>query len=282
MIQNLPSLSYPFRERTWSVKRTLVQHRGGFTLIELLVVIAIIAILIGLLLPAVQKVREAAARAQSQNNLKQMILAMHNEAGAANGQILVGTQNPIASLQTNHFFYALLPYIEQGPVYNLAGAGTSTLTAIKSFQAPLDPSLIPSSAALSYGLNANIATIGSGIAVMPATFNLRGTSNIVGIAERASAAAAATPPVGGRYWSSADITFAPAFIQTPVVANTYYASACAFSISGCQVGMMDGHVQAVAASLSGPANDLALAQTTQGFEIACSLTSLTVNTSGPP
>ena len=109
-------------------------RRHGFTLIELLVVIAIIAILVALLLPAVQQAREAARRSQCRNNLKQYGLALHNYHDVYNvlptgEQFPNGNPSLPGSAATARRFspnVALLPYLDQAPLYNIfAGVFTS-------------------------------------------------------------------------------------------------------------------------------------------------------------
>ncbi len=209
-----------------------VTGRRGFTLIELLVVIAIIGILIALLLPAVQKVREAANRAKCQNNLKQLGLAMHNchdERGAL--PPLVGpfpqTLHVPATYYNTSLFW-ILPYIEQTNLYNAAAmtVGGVTLydvtvdgsidgTVIDTFRCPSDASCpdgktggyhgvgnyAANALVFSAGLNANGTVTNSvGTPRIPASFP-DGTSNTILFAEKYCECSNSTDGAGGSGWA---------------------------------------------------------------------------------
>lgn len=176
-----------------------VRARGrGFTLIELLVVIAIIAVLVGLLLPAIQKAREAANRMQCENNVKQLGLAVHNFNGTYNALPMVESVgqfqnivNPYGNVYsptgtTGTVFYYLLPFLEQAPLYTLSAGFSYNIGEypIKFFICPSDPSLQSASryggCGVMNGANLqrdNYASCNYAANVL--VFEPRGTSNII-------------------------------------------------------------------------------------------------------
>ncbi|HEX5273376.1 MAG TPA: DUF1559 domain-containing protein [Gemmataceae bacterium] len=180
----------------------------GFTLIELLVVIAIIAILIGLLVPAVQKVREAAARIQSTNNLKQMALALHNAndsygklppsygyyPGVADGSGNGGNWG-VQPAHHGSLLYFILPFIEQDNLFKQCPGGDSWFIdsgnggppgGVKTFNSPADEAYTlmhsvnngnrPST---TYPSNAYVFSPGGGVGQVNTDWNQVGSRTIV-------------------------------------------------------------------------------------------------------
>jgi prepilin-type N-terminal cleavage/methylation domain-containing protein/prepilin-type processing-associated H-X9-DG protein len=200
------------------------KRRSGYTLIELLVVIGIIAVLLGLLLPAVQKAREAASAIACRNNLKQMGLATWN-FNDTNGRL----PPAIGSIGrgTGTWFYHLLPYIEQDNIYDysLAANGFNVLNngvygqRIALYICPSDPSVSPGGTvtdeqrtawgACTYPVNnwicLNVDDYGNfqgldGAARLPTSI-LDGTSSTLLYGEKYANCTNAANPIGGCSWS---------------------------------------------------------------------------------
>jgi prepilin-type N-terminal cleavage/methylation domain-containing protein/prepilin-type processing-associated H-X9-DG protein len=220
------------------MRTTVHRFRKGFTLIELLVVIAIIAILIALLVPAVQKVRESAARMQCTNNLKQIALACHAHEGVYKMLPLHQTApggTPAFQRPHSYWLYKVLPYIEQDNVYKLAQSPVAATaipayaTAIPTYHCPSDARDLASarrtSGGITYamttylgvaGMNSNdtpdLGVIG-GWALGPATARTKiklehiidGTSNTIMVGERPPGkATAAGPDFEWGWWAGND------------------------------------------------------------------------------
>jgi prepilin-type processing-associated H-X9-DG protein len=247
-------------------RRGVPRNGRGFTLFELLVVLALLIVLLGLLLPVVQKVREAAARISCDNNLKQITLATINCADTYNGKLPPAMGTYLNANSDGTLFFFILPFIEQDNLYQVAGDGKgnfspwtgSVYTAtIRTYICPSDGSggqqhlydgwLSTSSYAC------NFLAFGTTGATFPASFT-DGTSNTIMFAERYQMCN--QTPCAWAY--SGESEWAPAFNYSSLAkfqaqpGQTLCNSALAQGIhpGGIQVAMADGSVRAVTNSIT--------------------------------
>jgi prepilin-type N-terminal cleavage/methylation domain-containing protein len=250
-----------------TVSRRVARRLSGFTLIELLVVIAIIAILIGLLIPAVQKARELALVSQSRNNLKQMGLATANFATAHDSVLPPSAGSLPGTTDIHSFFYFILPYIEQENIVaaNPGGQiGINIGIPVKTFIAPLDPSNNETLQLTSYASNSALfkAVNNVSTANMTNSFGSKGTTNTVILMERYAFCPVGASLVlnnGHHIWSAGftglDCSTIPTgFSSTPQFAPIATAAdnrrPQGFTSSGCLVCLGDGSVRSVGPSLT--------------------------------
>jgi prepilin-type N-terminal cleavage/methylation domain-containing protein/prepilin-type processing-associated H-X9-DG protein len=209
------------------LKSTPLRH--GFSLIELLVVLGILAILTGLLLPAVQRIREAANRVKCQNNLKQFGLALHHAANAHNDVLppAIGDYPQYSPVAFGTTLFHLLPYLEQDDLYRQAAGPNRSFDArnngvyalpVKQFQCPSDPSvgggvgqepLGRRWGLSSYAVNAQVfCTVDAKgqyqdprhYPILPASFN-DGTSNTILAGEKYALCNNYSFKEGGNFWA---------------------------------------------------------------------------------